>query len=160
MFGKRRDGGFDDLTGRIGPLHFPSSTLCYAWDVCWEVFSSTSCATWCWMEPWSLEYLGGASNSKSVVEFVDWGENQLDAHGLGPVLQLQTLGELVFGCVCCNSAISAVLMGNLYPRCTLCTFYTVIASLFVRDIQILSDLPLKVWSDGGSSLSFLTRSPT
>ena len=28
-------------------------------------------------------------------------------------------------------------------RCTACTFYTVIASLFVRDIQILSDMPLK-----------------
>ncbi|CAJ1349017.1 unnamed protein product [Effrenium voratum] len=27
--------------------------------------------------------------------------------------------------------------------CTLCTFYTVIAALFVRDIQILSDMPLK-----------------
>ncbi|CAE7866768.1 RRP6, partial [Symbiodinium microadriaticum] len=27
--------------------------------------------------------------------------------------------------------------------CTACTFYTVIASLFVRDIQILSDMPLK-----------------
>ena len=47
--------------------------------------------------------------------------------------------------------------GALSLRCTACTFYTVIASFFVRDIQILSDMPLKdgeIWKP--SQWSFLT----
>eukprot|EP00434_Breviolum_minutum_P044979 symbB.v1.2.040237.t2/scaffold7092.1/size13377/1 len=53
---------------------------------------------------------------------------------------------LCLGCLLGSVLINVVRiswMRMVLGLCTLCTFYTVIASLFVRDIQILSDLPLK-----------------